>query len=300
MNVGEVVEQLTITKQELISEGYYEDKEDFKIKSTDDMYDDVIKYYRQEKNSGYPLGWAKTSPDFMIRKGETTCITGSSGSGKSMILSQILLHVMNYTKVLVASMEMRPVIQIARMLSQVGLNDPTDDGIKDFCDKYKEKLYIYDQQGTTTDKDLFASLHYGKQVLGCDVFVIDSLMKIDSISEEDYGAQKKFVNRLSVIARDLGIHVFLVCHTKKTDESTLPDATHILGSSHIRNLVDNILCLWRNKEHEKLANTGDLPEDRKNECTALMMVQKQRNYTYEGTFGFWFDIKTLTYKERPL
>ena len=31
MNVGEVVGQLTITRQELISEGYYEDKEDFKI-----------------------------------------------------------------------------------------------------------------------------------------------------------------------------------------------------------------------------------------------------------------------------
>ena len=300
MNVGEIVNQLTVTKQQIISEGFYEDVEDFKIKSTDNFYDDVIKYYRDEKNSGYSLGWQKTELDFMVRPGEITCLTGSSGSGKSMILSQILLHLMNYTKVLVASMEMRPVLQISRMITQKGMNNPTDDYIKEFCDNYKDRLYIYDQQGTTTSKDLYASLFYGKKVLDCDVYVIDSLMKVDSISEEDYGAQKQFVNRLSVIARDLNIHIFLVCHTKKCDESEVPDATQILGSSHIRNLVDNILCVWRNREHEKLVFTKDLPEDRINEPTALLMVQKQRNHTYEGTFGFWFDIKTLTYKERPL
>jgi|TARA_R110000787_G_scaffold43646_3_gene106904 twinkle protein len=300
MNTGDVVRQLTVTKEQVVAEGYYETTEDFKIKSTDNLYDDVIKYYNEEKNSGYSMGWRKTDPDFLVRKGEVTCITGSSGSGKSMILSQILLHLMNYTKVLVASMEMRPVLQIARMIQQKGMTDPTDQYIREFCDEYKDRLYIYDQQSTTSEDDLYASIHYGKHVLGCDVMVIDSLMKVDSVSEEDYGAQKQFVNRLSCIARDLNIHIFLVAHTKKMDESTIPDATHILGSSHIRNLVDNILCVWRNREHERLNSTGDLPEDRKTEPTALLLVQKQRNHTYEGTFGFWFDIKTLTYKERPL
>ena len=146
MNTGDVVRQLTVTKEQVVAEGYYETTEDFKIKSTDNLYDDVIKYYNEEKNSGYSMGWRKTDPDFLVRKGEVTCITGSSGSGKSMILSQILLHLMNYTKVLVASMEMRPVLQIARMIQQKGMTDPTDQYIREFCDEYKDRLYIYDQQ----------------------------------------------------------------------------------------------------------------------------------------------------------
>jgi hypothetical protein len=28
-------------------------------------------------------------------------------------------------------------------------------------------------------------------------------------------------------------------------------------------------------------------------------LQKQRNYPVEGKWGFWFDKKGLTYKERP-
>lgn len=56
MNTGDVVRQLTVTKEQVVAEGYYEITEDFKIKSTDNLYDDVIKYYNEEKNSGYSMG----------------------------------------------------------------------------------------------------------------------------------------------------------------------------------------------------------------------------------------------------
>jgi hypothetical protein len=147
---------------------------------------------------------------------------------------------------------------------------------------------------------MFATLLYGKEILGIDVFCIDSLMKIGNISEDDYNGQKKFVDKLATYCRDLNIHVFLVCHTRKmSDEYTKPDATNILGSSHIRNLTDNILLCWRNREVEDLKFAGNLPPERENEPTAYLTVQKQRNYTFEGTFGLWFDEKSLTYKERP-
>ncbi len=35
-------------------------------------------------------------------------------------------------------------------------------------------------------------------------------------------------------------------------EDEIPDPTNIMGSSHIRNLCDNILCVWRNRERERL------------------------------------------------
>ncbi len=299
--IKDIVEQLTITKETLMKGGYYEEETDFKVKSTDTLLEDVKRYYAEEKNSGYSLGFQKTDEEgnFLIRKGEVTILTGSSGSGKTTFLSQVLLSVMEHTNVLVASMEMKPVLQIAKMLQQTGLKDPTMQGIEEFCSKYKDRLWLFNAQGTTTEDDLVASLHYGKYVLDVDIFVIDSLMKVDSIAEDDYGAQKKFINKITTIARDLNIHIFLVAHTKKlSDDMVIPDASHILGSSHIRNLTDNILCLHRRKDIEKQIYFKEL-EEGDNPCTCYLMVQKQRNHPFEGTFGLWFNRDTQQFKERP-
>jgi len=301
IDVGSVVKQLTINRKTLQEGGFYEEETDFKVKTTDDLITDVKNYYRNEKNSGFSLGFQKTDEDsnFLCKRGELTILTGSSGSGKTTFLSQVMLNLMHYTNVLIASMEMRPVIQIAKMIQQTGIKNPSDQDIEDFCNNYKNKLWLFNAQGTTTEDDLVASLHFGKKVHDCDVFVIDSLMKVDSIAEDDYGSQKKFLNKISCIARDLGIHIFLVAHTKKlADESIVPDASHILGSSHIRNLSDNIICLHRRKDVEQAKLLGEI-EDGDNPCTSYLMIQKQRNHSFEGTFSFWFDKHKQKFSERP-
>jgi twinkle protein len=148
---------------------------------------------------------------------------------------------------------------------------------------------------------MFATLYYGKHVLGCEVFVIDSLMKMSDISEESLEKQKLFVDRLAVTCRDLNIHVFLVAHTRKMkSEDEIPDATNIMGSSHIRNLTDNVICVWRNRAKEKLVEEGKTPEEElKIIPDAKVFVQKARNSQWEGSFNFWYDAKGLKYKESP-
>ena len=145
-------------------------------------------------------------------------------------------------------------LTLARMITQsLGSTEPTDDYIKKWSNRAKDLLFIYDQLGVTTSKDMFATLYYGKHVLGCEVFVIDSLMKMADISEESLEAQKLFVDKLASVCRDLEVHIFLVAHTRKMkSEEEIPDATNIMGSSHIRNLSDNIICVWRNRAKEKL------------------------------------------------
>jgi twinkle protein len=300
MNVEKILDHLVITKEQVDEATGKIISEDFKIKSAQGYYEQLKKYYASEKGAGYSLPWAKTDGKFAVRLGELTILQGVSGHGKSMMLSQIFLYLMHYTKVLIASMEMKPVLTLDRMITQkLCSNQPTEQFIKDFCKDYNKKLYIYDQQGVTCVDDMYATLLYGKHILGIEVFCIDSLMKCD-ISEDDYNAQKRFVDRLATMCRDLNIHVFLVCHTKKlSDENQKPDATNILGSSHLRNLSDNILLTFRRKELEELRFSGNLPPERENEPTAYLSVQKQRNHTFEGTFGLWFDEKSLTYKERP-
>jgi len=304
MNLGDVIEKLTVSQEtvkEFYNEGY--SQAEFKVKSTDIFTDDVIKYFGEEIHSGKSLGWIKTEDKFRVRMAELTIITGPSGHGKSMWLSQVILSMMRQgTKCLVASLEMRPVLTLSRMITQaLGSPEPTDDYIRKFCSRAADKLYIYDQTGTTTSQDMIATLHYGKHVLGVDVFVIDSLMKLQDVSEESLDAQKRLTNSLAVTCRDLNIHVFLVAHTRKMkDETEVPDATDLMGSSHIRNLSDSILCVWRNRYKEKLMDEGKTSDDElKIIPDCKVFVQKQRNAQWEGSFNFWFDSKGLRYKESP-
>jgi len=304
MNLGDVIEKLTVTQEtvkEFYNEGY--SQAEFKVKSTDIFTDDVIKYFGEEIHSGKSLGWVKTEDKFRVRMAELTIITGPSGHGKSMWLSQVILSMMRQgTKCLVASLEMRPVLTLSRMITQaLGSPEPTDDYIRKFCTRAAEKLWIYDQTGTTTSQDMFATLYYAKHVLGVSVVVIDSLMKLQDITEESLDKQRAFANSLAVICRDLDIHVFLVAHTRKMkDETEVPDATDIMGSSHLRNLCDNIICVWRNRYKEKLIEEGKTPpEELKIIPHAKAFVQKQRNAQFEGSFNFWFDQKGLRYKESP-
>ena len=303
MNIGEVIDRLTVSQaavQEFYNDGY--GQAEFKVKSTDLLSDDLVKYFGEEIHAGKSLGWSKTEEKFRIRHSELTILTGVSGHGKSMWLSQVILSLLKQkTKCLIASLEMRPVLTLSRMITQaLGSPEPTDEYIRKFCDRAKD-LYIYDQMGVTTSKDMYATLYYAKHVLGVSVVVIDSLMKISDISEESLEAQKLFTDRLAVISRDLELSIFLVAHTRKMkSEDEIPDATNIMGSSHIRNLCDNIICVWRNRAKEKLVEEGKTPpEDLRIIPDCKVFIQKQRNAQWEGNFNFYFDGKGLRYTESP-
>ena len=304
MNIGEVIDKLTVsqsTVQEFYNEGY--GHAEFKVKSTDIFADDLVRYFGEEIHSGKSLGWIKTEDKFRVRN-ELNILTGVSGHGKSMWLSQVILSMMKQnTKCLIASLEMRPVLTLARMVTQaLGSPEPTDEYIHKFCERAKDKLYIYDQHQQTTSQDMIATLYYGKHILGVEVFVIDSLMKMSDISEESLEAQKLFVDKLAVTVRDLNIAVFLVAHTRKMkSEEEIPDATNIMGSSHIRNLCDNIICVWRNRSKERLKEEGKVSDaELKIIPDCKVFVQKQRNAQWEGNFNFYFDQKGLRYNESPL
>ena len=305
MNTEEMIDRLTVS-QSVVSD-YYEQQEyahaEFKIKSTNMFEENLHKYFTEEINAGKSLGWIKTEDKFRLRDGELILVTGVSGHGKSMWLSQVVLSLMKQDcKCLIASLEMKPVLTLSRMLTQtLGSPEPTPQYITSWVNKAKEKLWIYDQLGVTSSKDMFATLYYGKYVLGVQFFVIDSLMKMSDVSEQEMEQQKLFVDRLCTICRDLNITVFLVAHTRKLQsEEDIPDATNILGSSHVRNLADCICCIWRNRTKERLKEEGKTSEeDLRIIPDAKCLVQKNRNGQWEGSFNFWYNSTSLSYQESP-
>ena len=305
MNVGEIIAELTVDSDK-IDELTGEIKQKFSIITTHDIRKDLHEYYRGGIKKGQGLGFHNTNEGFLIRTHELTIVSGTNGSGKTMWLSQVILNqLQSDKKCIVASLEMHPIFTCSRMLAQLeGSSDVTEDCINKFVENMKNKLYIYNQANVTTTKTIFAMIEYAYNVLGCEIIVVDSLMKMNDIAEDNYDAQKRFVDQLTAMCRRYPIHIFLVAHTRKLrDVYEHPSKNDVHGSNHIVNLADNLLCVWRNKMKEKQMEDNKLSDDQiRNIPDAKVFVQKQRNYIGENgepTFNFYYDRKGMRYRDRP-
>ena len=305
MNVGEIIAELTVDSDK-IDELTGEIKQKFSIITTHDIRKDLHEYYRGGIKKGQGLGFHNTNEGFLIRTHELTIVSGTNGSGKTMWLSQVILNqLQSDKKCIVASLEMHPIFTCSRMLTQLeGSSDVTEDCINKFVENMKNKLYIYNQANVTTTKTIFAMIEYAYNVLGCEIIVVDSLMKMNDIAEDNYDAQKRFVDQLTAMCRRYPIHIFLVAHTRKLrDVYEHPSKNDVHGSNHIVNLADNLLCVWRNKMKEKQMEDDKLSDDQiRNIPDAKVFVQKQRNYIGENgepTFNFYYDRKGMRYRDRP-
>lgn len=303
MNVGEMLDQLTVTAEQVNAETGDIIPADFRIKNPTAFAEAFKDLAKGGHTKGYPLAWAKTQDSFVCRPGEVSIIHGLSSSGKTAWLSHNTLYQLQMCKVMVASLEMMPVLQLQRLYAQkYGSPDIVESNIPDFLNSL-ENLYIYDQGASTTLEDMIAMINWGV-LHDVEIFVIDSLMKLSGVSEESMESQKNAMSVLADIAIEHQIHIFIVCHSKKLmNDYDIPLANQISGSQHLRNLASNIICVWRNKEkHSKILNGDITAEDAKTIPDAKVLVQKQRNYfgdDGEPVWNFWFDGKSMLYRERP-
>lgn len=305
LSTGEIIAELTIDSDK-INELTGELEQKFSIITTDDIRNDIHNWYRGGIKKGNGLGFHHTNEGFLIRPHEITVVSGTNGSGKTMWLSQVILsQLKSGTKCIIASLEMHPIYTCSRMMTQLeGHADVTDDCINKFVDMMKDKLYIYNQANVTKTRTIYAMIEYAYNILGCKIIVIDSLMKMNDIAEDNYDAQKRFVDQLTSMCRKYPIHIFLVAHTKKLrDVYEHPSKNDVHGSNHIVNLADNLLTVWRNKMKEKQMEDNKLSDEQiRNIPDAKVFVQKQRNYigdNGEPTFNFYYDRKGMRYKDRP-
>jgi twinkle protein len=148
---------------------------------------------------------------------------------------------------------------------------------------------MYDHVGAVEWRKLIAVMRYAVQHFRITQFVIDSLMKCVK-GEDDYNAQKDFVNELCAFAAAHNVHVHLVHHVRKGEsEHKAPGKFDIKGAGAITDQVDNVFIVWRNKQAE---------QEGKGDPTCIVACEKQRNGEFEGKFGFWFDIDSQQYLEQ--
>jgi twinkle protein len=282
-------------------EGYMKERdtsEHSNIKPANEFHDELITFFNSDSvYSGSTLPWAKTHEQIRLRPGEVTLWSGFNGSGKSLILGQIMLHSLKEYKVCIASLEMRPVTTLARMCRQaLGANNPTQDYVKRFCERCCEKLWFYDQLGTVNSERMISVIHYAVEKLGVNHFVIDSLMKC-GIADDDYNGQKRFIDKLCAAAKDSRCHIHLVAHSRKgLDEFTPPGKMDVKGSGSITDQVDNVITVWRNKKKEQFIASKNASKTFI-EPDTLIICDKQRNGEWEGKIGLWYDKSSTSFTE---
>ena len=266
-------------------------------------------YRRDGGQSDSPcLPWSKTHENFQMRPGEVTLWAGTNGSGKSMVTSHVALSLMQQGhKVVTQSFEMKPIRQLERFIRQsAACKNFSDQAALRFFDWAEGRLWFYDQQGTVKPKMVMAVCRYAAQELGATNVVIDSLMKAVK-GEDDYNGQKDFVDMLTSVARDYGIHIHLVHHTKKMeDETKIPSKTDAKGSGAIADLVDNVMMVWRNKPKEAIADAynrgatiGQKEMEKLDAPDVILVCDKQRNHDWEGRIALWFDRGSWQYLGGP-
>lgn len=260
-----------------------------KVRPSGSFADDVVAYFH---NPNGPIGdrmpWPKTHGLIRFRPGEVTLWGGMNGHGKSLALGQVCLGLVGQKRIIcIASMEMKPATTLARICRQAyGGPLPDAEFIREFHAITNRRLWLYDQQGGVKPAKMLAVVRYCADQLKVDHFVIDSLMKC-GMGEDDYNGQKAFLDSLTAIARDCGIHIHLVAHSRKgRDEYAPPGKMDVKGTGAITDQVDNVLTVWRNKGKEFDIQAGK--HDKTTDPDALIICDKQRNGEWEGRIPLWF------------
>lgn len=286
-------------------DGYFAEQQvdEAKIRPASNWTEAVIERFHGGGNEDHwkPTGFTKMAGKFDFRPGELTVWAGINKHGKTTLLTNIMLNTMQAgQKVCVASMEMKPMETMAKMTRQAaGTGQPTIDFIRHFHRWTDDKLWVYDHLGRVAAARMLALATWVRNKMGLDHLVIDSLMKC-GIGVEDLTGQKDFVDALSTIARDTGLHIHLVCHMRKGEnEKAAPDKFSVKGAGEIADMPDNILIVWKNlrkidevaqaeREQDEVRRAA-LLKDLAEKPDAFVRVAGQRHHPWEGSFAFWFD-----------
>lgn len=282
------------------------------LRSAGSYTDRVIERFfpKEGKRPGIDLPWNKTQNRLRLYNGEVSIWTGTNGHGKSLLLGQVMLGAVKQGySCCVASMEMQPEKTLSRMIQQdVQTDTPTEQAIRQTLIRLNEDVWIFDLQGTAKRDRLLEVFKYAFHRYGIRQFVIDSLAKV-GLGEDDYNGQKSLVDALGDFAKKTGSHIHLVAHARKgADEFNAPNKMDVKGTGALTDMVDNVLCVYRNKAKERdlaiIENGGAIKgkslEEIQKGYDAYLICDKHREdgSDAEGMYGLYFNRKAQLYVER--
>jgi twinkle protein len=246
---------------------------------------------------GTPTPWNKLTAILKgWRGGELTVWSGKNGSGKSTILNQVFLDLINHDiRSCIYSGEMPPERYLRWAIIQIHGNDaPAPHMIEGSIDLLSYYIQILNITAIIEPDKLLSDFEYAARRYNVKHFIIDSLMKIYFQAVDEYRQQQEFVSRLCAFAQKFDAHVHLVAHPRKTaaDEDE-PGKVDIKGSSHITDLAHNVIVLNRAtpKIKEKACENNKVCADLK------LHVKKNREFGIEGFVNMAFNEHTKRFSD---
>ena len=284
-----------VTKEEILK--CFEEAEEFgpaEIKTADNFCLEVLDMFRNpDKYMGYKTGFDEL--DNCIkgwRKGEVTLWSGQNGSGKTTILNQSCLYMgKSGIKSCIASLELKPKRYLKWAVQQyTGTSYPKEDDIIKAFSWLGEWFYVVDIDDDVSMDKIFDVFEYSARRFGVEIFVIDSLMKVDlncSNDKEEQKSQKKFINKLVQFAKKFQVHVHIVAHPRKQESDTdIPTKADVKGAGEITDLVDNVIIIWR---------VPDVKKVKENNADAMLFVRKNREFGTLASIPMYFEMSSRRY-----
>ena len=273
-----------------------------------------------------------------LKKGFVTVMSGLRGCGKSSVISQISLHVVEqgyrvalYSGELTATNAAKWInLQAAGRNNVVPTQYETEWTVpieirKKIAKWLGDKIFIYNNEYgndyTRVEELLMECVKKHK----IDLIILDNLMSlnIDGLAGNDkYAKQSQFVEHLENFAKKFNIHIIFVAHPRKSNALLRLD--DVSGSNDIVNRVDNAIIMHRvNEDFKRLSkdmfkwsddkpiykatNVIEICKDRESgvidEFIPLyfeMESKRLRNEPYENYIYGWEQAEILADVERDL
>lgn len=236
-----------------------------------------------------------------MRSGEIALFISGTGSGKSTLFREIMLHILETTKdkIGIVSLEEAPA-ETARKLSGMAINKnpaheeiPLDELKVGFDQVFGEdRVVVLDHQGSIKDDSIVDQLEY-MALTGCKYLFIDHITILVSEGADGLTGNEaidKVMNDLLRLVKRHPVWIGLVSHLRKAqgggksfEEGKLPSIDDIRGSGSIKQISFDIISFARN-----LTAESDIERN-----TIKMRILKSRYTGLTGTVpGAYYDHQT--------
>ena len=224
-----------------------------------------------------------------MRMGEITLFTSGTGSGKSTLIKEIILHLL-YTsddKIGLVSLEESPGDTIEKLITMVARKkEPSEDEAREAFDKITggDKFLLLDHQGSVSDSSLTDKIEE-LCLLGCKYIILDHLTIAVSEGAEGLdgnAATDKVMSDLLKVCKQHNVWLGVISHLRKTssggtafEEGKLASMDDIKGSGSIKQISFDIIAFARNL----------VADDEQDRNTIHMRVLKSRYTGFTGDAG---------------
>jgi len=278
------------------------------LKPADYFTEELIEsfYPKPGTYQGMKSPWASFNQAMMFKRSELVVWSGYSGSGKSQMLGQVAIEGMSQgERFVICSLEMPSRETLKRMARQLTAEKcPSEARLREATGWLKDKLWMFNVVGKMKTERILEVFKYAVKRYDIRNFILDSLTKCN-IREDDYEAQKEFVDALCDFNHRYEATTHLVVHQRKpSGNAERPDKFGARGAAAITDEASSVICVWRPSEPDEEEDTRfnnkkkavkkdhhGIPVD------SVLYIDKNRETGVEGKFNLFFDQDSLQFQE---